>query len=45
MQSMSPAITGIHHVTFVVTDLETGKAWFGRVFDDKVQFQEDQVDP
>jgi catechol 2,3-dioxygenase-like lactoylglutathione lyase family enzyme len=33
MQSMSPAITGIHHVTFVVTDLETGKAWFGRVFD------------
>lgn len=26
------AISGIHHVTFVVSDLDEGIAWFGRIF-------------
>lgn len=28
---MSPQLSGVHHVTFVVADLDTGIAWFARV--------------
>jgi catechol 2,3-dioxygenase-like lactoylglutathione lyase family enzyme len=28
---MTPSISGVHHVTFVVTDLDAGVEWFGRV--------------
>lgn len=27
---MNPAISGVHHVTFVVSDLQAGLAWFER---------------
>lgn len=28
---MTPMISGVHHVTFVVSDLDTGIEWFSRV--------------
>lgn len=36
---MSPALTGVHHVKFPVTDLEVSRAWYERVFGLVVQLE------